>query len=121
MTPELALDPTWRVTTKFFKRGRSVVHAQVKPAKSHIGIRCYQTFEEEANQTSKYLLSVSRYFNLAEVRGNRENSPPSDSFTILIHQPLISPVSEKLLSGMVFNHPGTTKSGEINSPGSVAW
>ena len=35
---------------------------QVKPAKSHIGFRPLK--KKQANQTSKYLLSVSQYFNM---------------------------------------------------------
>ena len=91
MTPEPALNPTWRVTTKFFKRGRSVVHVQVKPAKAIleldvIGIRPLK--KKQANQTSKYLLSVSRYFiitnpiSVADPGGATGTHPPTgpDSF-----------------------------------------
>ena len=57
MTPEPALDPTWRVTTKFFKRGRSVVHAQVKPRERsrHIG-----TFGEEASKPNLEVPTVGK-------------------------------------------------------------
>ena len=64
MTPEPAPDPTWRVTTMFFKRGRSVVH--VAYARCQIRVKPTNTRHTGTLEKRRYIfwssvLIVFRY------------------------------------------------------------